>query len=375
MPIYMDFHQFENITIDDVKRAHIADKAVQEKYGVKYLQFWVNEDAGTVFCLTEGPSAEACEACHKEAHGNIACNLQEVEQGFFKLFMGKGLQTDRGLTLKEDGNADSANRTILVADIRGVTRIKDVKDYKDLLTSTKPKNAVVDNINKFNGKFVQYSDDDSLVGVFYSPKDAIRCAITIQSELLKLAKTHGEKSEWNVIFRLGLNHGQPLTEKDGFFETTTKCAKRLCMIAEPNHISLSANLKSLYEMEIQAINANESDPGTKVLSKPEENFINKLFEITEQNLQLTSFNVSNLSTLIGMSRPQIYRKVISLTGKSPNEFIRYVRMNKALSLIKSKERNISEIALEVGYTNPSYFTKVFNDNFGFSPSTYHSIFS
>lgn len=374
MSLYMDFHQFESITVDDVKRAHIADKSIQEKYGVKYLQFWVNEEAGTVFCLTEGPNPEACEACHQEAHGNIACNLQEVEQGFFKLFMGKELQIDHGLTLTKEGKTDSANRTILVADIRGVTHIIDVKDYKDLVTSTKPKNTVVDTINRFNGKFIQYSEEDFLIGIFYSPRDAIRCAVKIQNDLLQLSEKHGENSEWNVIFRLGLNHGQPLTEKEGFFEATTKHAKRLCMIAEPNQISLSANLKPFFEMEVQSAGASASPLTLRSFTKEEESFIYNLFEITERNLSITSFNVNNLSKLIGISRPQVYRKIISLTGKTPNEFIRQMRMNKALSLIKSRQGNISEVALEVGYNNPSYFTKVFNDSFGYSPSTYHSIF-
>mgnify|MGYP003546818225 FL=1 len=75
MPLYMDFHKIENLTVEAVKTAHIADVAIQEKYGVRYHQFWVNELAGTVFCLMEGPDKESCEAVHHEAHGNIACAM------------------------------------------------------------------------------------------------------------------------------------------------------------------------------------------------------------------------------------------------------------------------------------------------------------
>lgn len=54
----MDFHKFEKVTLDDVRSAHTADEAIQEKYGVKYHQYWVNEKEGTVFCLVESPDAE-----------------------------------------------------------------------------------------------------------------------------------------------------------------------------------------------------------------------------------------------------------------------------------------------------------------------------
>src|SRR6188472_2803424 len=94
MPLYMDFHKFDSITIEDVKTAHMADVAIQDKYGVKYHQFWVNQDAGTVFCLCEGPDKETCELVHQLAHGNKACALTEVESGFYKALMGENHGTD-----------------------------------------------------------------------------------------------------------------------------------------------------------------------------------------------------------------------------------------------------------------------------------------
>jgi hypothetical protein len=75
----MDFHQFESITVEDVKKAHIADISVQEKFGVKYHQFWVNEVSGSVFCLVEGPDTKTCELCHQVAHGNIASGQTHLE--------------------------------------------------------------------------------------------------------------------------------------------------------------------------------------------------------------------------------------------------------------------------------------------------------
>ncbi len=375
MPLYIDYHQLEGeLTIEDVRRAHETDLANQEKYGVQYLQFWVNEKASMVFCLIEGPNPESCVACHLTSHGNTPCNIQEVEPGFFKLFMGEGLPIDNHhMTLTQDGQADSANRTILACDIQGIAILDDGKEYKRMLISTKPKNLVVNAISRFNGRFIEHTTGDCLVGVFNSPINALRCARSIQDHLDRLAKAQNESSEWNVVFRLALNDGQPLTREEGFFEVAIKKAKRFCLIAESNQIVLSAHLKDLFAMETEASAPLPFLPSVKILTKPQEDFINLLFEHTEKSLQTESFDVNHLCLQMGKSRTQLYRTITNLTGKSPNEFIKELRMRKAWNLIKSKERNISEIALEVGYSNPSYFSKIFHESFGCTPSEMYSI--
>jgi hypothetical protein len=89
MPLYMDIHLVEDVSVEDAKNAHIRDLEVQGKYGVTYHQYWFNETAGTVYCLMEGPNKESCEAVHRESHGIVACQIIEVEGGIYDLFMGK----------------------------------------------------------------------------------------------------------------------------------------------------------------------------------------------------------------------------------------------------------------------------------------------
>ena len=82
MPLYMDEHKgVEGLTAEAVASAHEKDLAVQEKHGAKYLRYWFNEDAGTIFCLIEAPSKEAAEAVHREAHGLVADEIIEVHEG------------------------------------------------------------------------------------------------------------------------------------------------------------------------------------------------------------------------------------------------------------------------------------------------------
>jgi len=82
MPLFMDIHQHvEGLTGAAVAQAHAADLATQEKHGVKYLRYWFDEGSGKVFCLVEAPNKEAAIAVHREAHGLVADEIIEVNEG------------------------------------------------------------------------------------------------------------------------------------------------------------------------------------------------------------------------------------------------------------------------------------------------------
>ena len=83
MPLFMDIHEKlpPGTTAKDVAGAHEADLKVQGKYGVKYLRYWVDEEAGKVFCLADAPNAEAAIKVHKEAHGLVADRIFPVSEG------------------------------------------------------------------------------------------------------------------------------------------------------------------------------------------------------------------------------------------------------------------------------------------------------
>lgn len=81
MPLYMDIHRNVDGSVEDVIEAHKKDVEVQDKHGVEYKRYWVDEDEGTVFCLFEGPNKEAGEKVHEEAHGLTADEIHEVQEG------------------------------------------------------------------------------------------------------------------------------------------------------------------------------------------------------------------------------------------------------------------------------------------------------
>jgi Protein of unknown function (DUF4242) len=82
MPLYMDVHTITGgVAADDVAKAHMADLQAQGKYDVRYLRYWVDEHQGKVFCLVEAPSADAAVTVHREAHGLVADDVFQVQEG------------------------------------------------------------------------------------------------------------------------------------------------------------------------------------------------------------------------------------------------------------------------------------------------------
>jgi AraC-like DNA-binding protein len=355
MPFYMDFHKFDNISVENVQSAHTADESIQEEYGVRYHQYWVNQQEGTVFCLVEGPDAKTCELVHKLAHGNLACAMTEVQPGTFKFFMGDKLKVDHGLTRSEDGDIDDGFRCVLVASIRGITNAKSLGDFQSLQIPHWAKEKVMENIKAHQGRTKRWETDDTLTGVFNEAEDAIRCAEKIQEELL------AEGDETPVIFKIGISADQPVTRDGEFFSKAIRVAHRLCMTANDNQILVSALASKL--------STTVTTTGKiRFLDIPEEEFVFGLLDITDNKLAQENFNVASICRDIGISRPQLYRKITSLTGRAPNDFLRDLRLEKSFLLLKQRTKNISQVALEVGYSNPSYFSKCFAEKFGCMPS-------
>jgi hypothetical protein len=83
MPLFIDHHRgVEGLTAEAVADAHRKGEEVQEEHGVKYLKYyWFNEDTGEVFCLADAPNTEAAEVVHRAAHGLMADEITEVEDG------------------------------------------------------------------------------------------------------------------------------------------------------------------------------------------------------------------------------------------------------------------------------------------------------
>jgi len=364
MPLFMDYHIAPGITVEYAKTAHMEDLAVQDKYGVKYHQFWVNEEAGMVFCLMEGPDMESCVATHREANGVEVCNIIEVDGGMYSAFMAYGQELDVDVVMKSPEQPDTGYRFILTLDIISLTTLKESINFDKLKFPEKPRQVAGDIIHRYQGRILQQLQNDCLISTFYTPESAVQCAVSIKEEFKKNI-TKDKDNGWNIKFKMGISVGQPVTEQeDRIFEKAVSQSYRFCKIAEDGEIMTSklvGKLSLFCDEEIEK-------KTLKVINEVEENFLEKLFTIVEGNFPDEAFSVESLSREIGVSRPHLYRKIRNLTGTSPILFIRDLRMSKALFLIKQRKKNITEIALDVGINNPSYFAKCFQEKYGILPS-------
>jgi signal transduction histidine kinase/DNA-binding response OmpR family regulator len=138
--------------------------------------------------------------------------------------------------------------------------------------------------------------------------------------------------------------------------------------------ALIENRKRIKEVLTDSATASQpaqkqAAPKTNTQGKDIDNeFYNRFLKIVEKELSNPELSVEELGSRLGMSRVQFYRKIKAITNYSPVELLRNIRLKRAAKMLSSSERTVSEIAYEVGFTTPSYFTKCFKDYFGESPS-------
>ncbi len=133
---------------------------------------------------------------------------------------------------------------------------------------------------------------------------------------------------------------------------------------------LKVRLRNLLDNHLRLKNffTDDSSAGEKeVIGSMEQDFVDKLRSLINSNLRNSKLNIDDLSDQMGFSRVQFYRKTKSLTGYAPNELVRITRLKLSHKLLTTTDKNVSEIAYEVGFSSPSYFSKCYKEHFGESP--------
>jgi AraC-like DNA-binding protein len=100
----------------------------------------------------------------------------------------------------------------------------------------------------------------------------------------------------------------------------------------------------------------------------ENSFVKRFYEIVEEHIIDDDFSIEDLADSLNLSRSQVHRKIKGLTGMSTSLYIRHIRLQKAMVLLTSTDLNVSEIAYQTGFKTPVYFSQVFKESFGISPS-------
>lgn len=132
-----------------------------------------------------------------------------------------------------------------------------------------------------------------------------------------------------------------------------------------NILAQQENMRKTYQKQV------EVKPSDETVESPEEAFLQKLLRLIEFNIGNANFSVEELSSEMFVSRYTLYKKILSLTGKTPNEFIRHIRLKRAAQLLENGYLTISQICYKVGFKSQKYFVKAFKSEFNVSPSNYN----
>ncbi len=238
----MDSHDVTGATAEAIAEAHLKDVAVQGRYGVQYVKYWMNEARGKLFCLCTAPDADSANRVHREAHGLVAERIIEVDPDLAEGMLGGGTIGATGAVLQPGGTPDPGARTLLFTDIVGSTELTqrlgdraamEIVDLHDRL--------VRDALGRTGGREVKHLGD-GLMAVFTAPDAAIRCASDVHAALRDPA-AHATAEPLRI--RAGIAAGEPIERNGDFFGSTVQLAARLCMQAAPGQTLVSSSVAEL----------------------------------------------------------------------------------------------------------------------------------
>lgn len=358
MPIYMDIHIVPGVKSKDVAEAHRLDLLHQDEYNCKCMTYWIDEERENIFCLIEAPSKEAVEEMHNNTHGLAPNKIVEVSTTLVTSFLGRiydppdAKTTDDGLKVF----SDSAFRILVVTKTTDPVLLQHKFGPEKTNGLLAAHNKVIrDTISKYEGREVEHGGHGFIIS-FTSASKAVSCAMAIHKEL---------PDKDALGFAIGINGGEPIANSNKLYGDAIQLAGSMCSIARPSQISVASAVKELVAKDFQT--------GSKTfLSLPpqDERLLEMLFNKLEEKWQDPDFDMDEYCHSMTMSKSQLYRKTVSLTGLSPNALLKEFRLEKAKELLKEKRYSISQITFDCGFTSPSYFTKCFKKKYGLLPMTY-----
>lgn len=242
MPIYMDRHYIEGATAHAVANAHNADLAIQDKYRVKFMTYWFDEERSTAFCLVEAPDKDTIRHAHNEAHGLVPHEILEVDPTVVEAFLGRVKDPTPAEPAVPEKSIDPAFRVIMFTDLKDSTLMTTTLGDARALHLLHINNVIIRNaLRAYNGREVKHTGD-GIMASFTAVTDAITCAMAIQSAVTE----HNRHHPGDAIFvRIGLSAGEPIEEQGDLFGNAVQLAARLCAHAQPDQILASQIIRDL----------------------------------------------------------------------------------------------------------------------------------
>jgi AraC-like DNA-binding protein len=361
MPIYMDVHIVPGVKAKNVAEAHLKDLQHQDEFGCTCMTYWIDEARESIFCLVEAPTKEAVEEMHSKSHGLVPNKLIEVSNNVVESFLGRIYDPEEAKA-DDDGLkvfSDPGYRILVVTKTTDPVLLKHkLGEQKAGALLTEHNNIIRKNLPSCGGREVEHKGSGFIIS-FASASKALSCAMAIQQEMpAELAS--------EIDFRMSVNGGEPVENSNKLFGDTIQLAEHMCSIAKSRQLAMASAVKELVSKD----HLEKQHNNFLTLSPQDENLLQLLFTKLEENWQDPEFDVDDYCQAVTMSKSQLYRKTIALTGMSPNLLLKEFRLEKAKEMMNKQYYNISQITFDSGFTSPSYFTKCFKKKYGLLPMAY-----
>ncbi len=246
MPLYMDIHPgLGDATLEDVAAAHLRDLAIQDKFGVRFLTYWLNNPDGRAYCLVEAPEKDAAIACHKEAHGLLPHEMIEVDMPTLGMFLGDAWQEsmpNQAMVAGPGSAPDTGLRAIMFTDMEGSTDMSTTHGDAVAVQALQLHDEVVRSaVADRDGREVKHTGDGLLVS-FTSVTGAVECSVDIHG---RLENARGDEPERSVNVRIGVSAGEPVSGSDDLYGAAVNLAARICAHAQPQQTLVSGAVRDL----------------------------------------------------------------------------------------------------------------------------------
>jgi class 3 adenylate cyclase len=236
--MYLDRHDLPGLSPEELANAHQLDVAGQDAYGVRYHTYWFDPNNGSVFCLAEGPNRDAIEAVHREAHGQLASTIIELDPTApLNELLGSFPSYPTGTAYTAP-----AMRAIVFTDICGsVAQTYALGDEGHLLVLHEHNTIVRAALAGHNGREVKHTGD-GIMASFDSVAASVAFAVEVQCRL----RERNDQTNVPLDVSIGISAGEPVTDDDGdLFGAAVQLAARLCNWAGPGDIAVSVAVREL----------------------------------------------------------------------------------------------------------------------------------
>ncbi len=242
MPHFMDIHRLpDDVTPDKLRDAHYADVATQGKYGVTYHGYWYDNERQTVVCFAEGPSREACEAVHREAHGLVADSIIQVNAQSIDAFLGGGILAPSGEALLQDGTPDTGLRVVVFTQLDNLATVGSRLGDAAAMTVLADHDRIVRKaLVEYRGREVQHTGDGMMLS-FASASLAVQFAQAIQTTIADAAHDGAAAP----LLRIGMAAGEPVAKHQSLFGVAVDQARAICRTAKAGEILVSSAVRDL----------------------------------------------------------------------------------------------------------------------------------